>query len=161
MTGKADKNFVPSIANGDILPNLVSGATARGDFGFNVKYGASGQIDSHSDLMFSYNTGTKCNNPNQAQNCYTFELNATSIAWFTTQGTNNSTGIYQGTAQLNAGGVISQVTFRLTGVDGGRINATADTFQLSIFSTGSDPNSAAPIYKVNTTSVGKGSVKIQ
>ncbi len=160
MTGK--KAIVPSLGNGDVLPGLISGSqTDKASFGFNVKYGNQGQIHPSSDLQLSYSTGTKCNKPAQAQNCHTTTLNATSIAWLTTQDTNNSTGIFQGTANLNVDGAASTVIFRVTGRDGARFSPTAnDQFQIKIYAQGADPNTATPVYRINLVDIEKGSVKI-
>jgi hypothetical protein len=161
MTGK--RTIVPSLGNGDILPGLTSNSqTDKAQFGFSVKYNNQGQINGNSDLQFSYSTGTHCNNPNNAVNCHALSLNATGISWLTTQGTNNSTGIFQGTAALNVDGQASTVLFRVTGVDGERLSATAnDQFQIAIYNSGSNPNTDAPLYRVNSADIARGNIKIQ
>jgi hypothetical protein len=161
MTGK--RTIVPSLGNGDILPGLISNSqTDKAQFGFSVKYNNQGQINGNSDLQFSYSTGTHCNNPNNAVNCHALSLNATSISWLTTQGTNNSTGIFQGTATLNIDGQASAVLFRVTGVDGERLSATAnDQFQIAIYNSGSNPNTDVPLYRVNSADITRGNIKIQ
>ncbi len=159
MTGK--KTMLPSLAAGDLLPGLVSNPqTDKAKFGFNVKYDNQGAIHPNSDFQFSYETGTKCSKPAQAQNCHSLELNATSIAWLTTQGVNHSAGTFQGAATLQLDGVTSQVVFRLTGLDGERLDATStDHFTLAIFAQSANPNTAAPLYKVNAD-VLRGNIKI-
>jgi hypothetical protein len=95
-------------------------------------------------------------------NCHALSLNATGISWLTTQGTNNSTGIFQGTAALNIDGQASTVLFRVTGVDGERLSATAnDQFQIAIYNPGSNPNTDAPLYHVNSADIARGNIKIQ
>lgn len=158
MTGK--KSVVPSLANGDILPGLISASqTDAATFGFSVKYNDQGQIDPKSDLQFKYNTD-KCSGNNQ-QNCHKLELNATSISWLIVQGNNNSTGIFQGTATMQLDGQTSTVAFRVTGVDGERLDATSlDRFQIEIFAPGADPNTATPLYKVSSTNIARGNIKL-
>jgi len=110
FTGK--RTIVPSLTNGDVLPGLITnGQTDKAKFGFSVKYNNQGQINANSDLQFTYSTGTKCNNPNKATNCHDMSLNATNIAWLTTQGANSSTGIFQGTATMTVDGQTSTVLF--------------------------------------------------
>jgi hypothetical protein len=160
MTGK--KTIVPSLVSGDILPGLISSSqTDKAKFAFNVKYNNQGQINPNSDLQFSYSTGTKCNKPAQAQNCHNLSLNATTIAWLTTQGTNNSTGVFQGTATMTVDGTATQVVFRVTGRDGERLNPTAtDQFQIQIFPQGANPATDTPLYRVNAGDIARGNVKV-
>jgi|GEM_PF-6745542 len=156
------RTITPSLSNGDVLPGLIAGGqTDTAKFGFTVKYNNQGQIDNKSDLQFSYSTGTHCNNANKAQNCHNLSLNASQINWLTTQGTNNSTGIFQGAATLTVDGVTSQVVFRVTGVDGQRLNPTSsDQFQIKIFNLNDNPNTATPIYNVNSVNIDRGNIKI-
>ncbi len=161
FTGK--RTIVPHLSNGDVLPGLISSSqTDTAKFGFSVKYNNQGQINANSDMQFSYSTGTHCNNPSKAANCHDLNLNATQISWLTTQGTNNSTGIFQGTANVTIDSTTTQVTFRVTGVDGERLSAAAsDQFQLQIFNLGDNPNSATPLYRVNAADIARGNIKIQ
>lgn len=154
VSGK-DGKLTPSLARGDVLPGLVNGEqTEAADMGFTVEYLADGTIKANSDFQFKYVTGSKCNKPTEAVNCHSFELNATSISWLATQGTNNSAGIFQGIASLVLDGQASSVPFRVTAVDGGKLTpAGNDTFQLQVFAPGADPNTAQPVYRVNTVAV--------
>lgn len=160
ITGK--RTIVPSLANGDVLPGLIAGSqTDKASFGFSVRYNNQNVINPNSDLQFKYSTGTHCNNPNRAQNCHELQLNATSIAWLTTQGVHDSTGIFQGTAELAVDGVHSQVVFRVTGVDGERLDSTSlDRFEIKIYSQESNPNTAAALYRVNSNAIARGNIKI-
>lgn len=159
MTGR--RTLIPSLANGDVLPGLNSiGQTDMVKFGFNVRYDKTGAIKDASDVEFSYQTGTKCNKPDKAVNCHTFDLNAQSISWLVTQGQHNSTGIIQGTAKLEVDGIKTNVIFRLTGVDGELLDATSpDHLNLKVYAQGADPNAAIPIYQINADIL-RGNIKI-
>lgn len=160
MTGR--KVLIPGMSAGDILPGLVSGAqTDKAKFGFNVRYDDTGNINPESDMQFKYETGSKCNKPELAVNCHSFDLNATSIAWLTTQGTNNSTGIFQGTATLKVDGTSQNVAFRLTGVDGALLDsASPDHLVLKVYALGANPDTATPLYQVSQD-VERGNIKIR
>lgn len=160
FTGK--KAIVPSITNGDVLPGLsATGQTDKATFGFSVKYNNNGQISNNSDLQFTYITGSSCNNPRKANNCHSMSLNATHIDWLTSQGTNNSIGIFQGTATVKVDGATSTVLFRVTGRDGERVDPTAtDQFQLQVFNSTDNPNTATPLYVVNSADIARGNIKI-
>lgn len=160
MTGK--RTLLPSLINGDALPGLVvAEQDDKAKFGFNVRYDQNGQIHKHSDFQFKYETGTKCNRPTLAQNCHTFELNATSITWLTTQGQHDSTGIFQGTAKLEIDGVASDVTFRLTGLDGERLNTVSEDYlTLKVYASGATPDDGNSIYQVDAR-VLRGNIKIR
>lgn len=160
MTGK--RTLLPSLAGGDILSGLISNDQPdKAKFGFNVRYDNDGNIHKNSDFQFKYETGVMCNKPEQATNCHNFELNATSIAWLTTQGQNDSTGILQGIARLSVNGVVSNVIFRLTGLDGELLNSTTqDHLTLKVYPEGENPNTATPIYQVSAD-VLRGNIKIR
>lgn len=160
MTGK--RALIPSLANGDILPGLANvDQTDKAKFGFNVRYDKYGEIHKNSDFQFKYDTGTNCNKPAQAQNCHTFELKATSISWLTTQGENNSTGIFQGTASLEVDDTQSNVVFLLTGLDGELLDATSeDRLTLQVYPEGANPYIHNPIYQVDAK-VLRGNIKIR
>ncbi len=160
MTGK--KTLLPSLANGDKLPGLATtGQQDKATFGFNVRYADDGSMHRNSDFQFKYETGTRCGKPAQAINCHSFELNAMSIAWLTTQGTNDSTGIFQGVARLNVDGTTTNVIFRLTGLDGERLDsASPDHLTLKVYDQNDNPNIASPIYLVSDD-VLRGNIKIQ
>jgi lysophospholipase L1-like esterase len=160
MTGK--KVLLPSLHNGDALPGLITDAqTDTAKFGFNVRYDKDGNIHPHSDFQFSYHTGSKCNKPALAQNCHSFNLNATTIDWLATQSVNDSMGVFQGTAALEIDGVTSDAWFRLTGLDGERLDATsADWVKLQVFRVGENPNTATPMYQVDAEVI-RGNIKIR
>lgn len=160
FTGK--RSIIPSLANGDLLTGLIAnGQTDKVKFGFSVKYNNQGQISANSDLQFSYETGTRCNNPARAENCHSMSLNAANIAWMTTQGTNSAEGVFQGTATMTLDGVQSQVTFRVTGLDGERLDGvTLDRFQIQIFNEGVNPNTGSPVYLVNSADILRGNIKV-
>ncbi len=146
MTGR--RTIVPSMGNGDILPGLNN--TSQAQFGFNVRYDDQGSIHPHSDFQFKYKTSNS-----------NLELNATSIAWLTTQGANNSTGIFQGTATLRINGLSSNVVFRLAGVDGERLSPTSqDYLTLKIYNSTDNPNTAQSIYQASGE-VNRGNIKIR
>lgn len=159
MTGW--RTLLPSVSEGDVLPGLISPSQDdRARFGFNVRYNNLGQIHQNSDFQFSYHTGTQCFNPLKAQNCHLLYMNATSVEWLATQGTNNSTGIFQGAAWLLVDGQTRQVTFRLTGLDGERLNdSSADHLTLRVFAQGDNPNTATPLYHVDADVV-RGNVRV-
>lgn len=154
--------IVPTLANGDVLPGLIAAnQTDKANFGFSVQYDTQGNIKTNSDFQFSYSTGSKCNKPATAVNCHSLNLNATNIAWLVTQGTNLSTGQFQGTGTLAVDGTTRTVTFRVTGVDGSRRSPTgSDQFQVQIFNQADNPNTAAPLYRVNLTDIAQGNIRI-
>lgn len=160
MTGK--RTLLPSLVSGDVLPGLVDDSqTDKAKFGFNVRYDTDGNIHRHSDFQFQYQTGTRCNKPALAHNCHSFELNATSIAWLATQGTNDSTGTFQGTAKLEVDGAVSNVVYRIVGLDGERLDTTSgDHLTLKVYAQGTDPNTGSPIYQVGAE-VLRGNIKIR
>jgi hypothetical protein len=87
-------------------------------------------------------------------------LNANSIAWFITQGTNNSEGDFQGTGSLAVDGTNSNAVFRVMGLDGTRLNTTSiDHFTLLIYAEGASPAIDEPIYKVPADVV-RGNIRI-
>lgn len=160
MTGK--RTVLPSLARGDILPGLNSdNQDDVAKFGFNVRYTNQGALHANSDFQFSYKTGAKCSSPTKAVNCHSLELNASSISWLATQGQNNSTGVFQGIGRLEVDGAASDVTFRLTGIDGELLSPTnQDYLTLKIYNLNDNPNIAAPIYQA-TGEVLRGNIKIK
>lgn len=159
MTGK--RTLLPSLAGGDILPGLIHQTQEdRAKFGFNVRYDTDGTIHKQSDFQFTYKTGERCNQSTRTTNCHSLELNASSIAWLTTQGENNSTGVFQGTATLTVDGATSNTLFRLTGLDSERLNAISDDhLTLKIYAQNANPNTDTPLYQVNAE-VLRGNIKI-
>jgi hypothetical protein len=158
MTGR--RNIIPSLTNGDALPGLIDPAQDdKATFGFNVRYNNQGQIQSNSDLQFNYRTGRRCNGSNP-ENCHNLSLNASTIAWFITQGENNSEGVFQGTGALLVDGVASTVPFKVTGLDGERLSTTSpDHFTLLIYAEGTNPAIDEPVYRVSA-GINRGNIRI-
>ena len=149
MTGK--RFLMPSLAGGDALPGLATaGQTDAAKFGFSVGYDAQGQPLKNNDFQFTYETGTQCNKPSQAQNCHHLSLNAGAIAWFTTEGPNDSIGIFKGAATLTIDGVSQDAIFILSGIDGERLSAAgSDHLLLYIYHTGDNPSVTTPLYQID------------
>jgi hypothetical protein len=160
MTGQ--KKLLPSLENGDVLPGLTTGAQGdKARFGFNVRYDNQGGIHPESDFQFSYKTGDDCNNPSKATNCHNFELNASSIAWLTTQDPNDSIGIFQGEGVLRVDGVRSAVIFRVTGLDSERLDTESqDHLTVMIYGGSANPNGGPPLYQINDD-IQRGNIKIR
>lgn len=160
MSGK--RTIVPSLLRGDILPGLIS--NTQDDvvkFGFNVHYTKLGLMHQNSDFQLSYKTGTKCNNPAKASNCHELSLNSLSMHWLSTQGFNNSIGMFQGTASLEVDGVKRNVIFRLWGLDGELLSPTSqDYIEVKVYNSAENPNSAQPIFQA-TGEVLRGNIKIK
>jgi hypothetical protein len=148
MTGR--KTIVPSLAGGDSLPGLASvSQDDAAKFVFSVGYDRKGRSLADS-LQFTYSTGTNCKKPAKAQNCHSFALNATSVSWFTVQGTNSSIGSFAGTADVVIDGTTQQVTYLLSGLDGERLSpSAADHFTLKVFHPGTDVFRATPLYQAS------------
>lgn len=161
FTGK--RTVIPSLANDDVLPGLTTVNQAdKAKFDFSVKYNNLGEIASNSNFQLAYNTGAHCNNPRKATNCHTFELNATSISWLTTIGSNSSVGIFQGIASLVVDGQNSTALFRVTAADGKRLSPiSTDQFQVMVFEESANPNIDTPIYKINSVNITRGNIKVQ
>lgn len=143
---------------GTNLPWLTSPASAT--FGFSVRYNNDGTIARNSDLQFSYKTGENCHKPNQATNCHVFELNATSIAWLTTSGINQSVASFQSVAMLKRDGVAESVIATVEALDATRLSiASADSFRLTIYPT-SAPFMTSASYTVGPLPIEHGNIKI-
>jgi hypothetical protein len=158
ITGK--KTIVPTLAAGDLLPGLIqNGQTDKAKFGFTVKYNSQGVIASASDFMFAYETGTKCNKPAQAVNCHSLSLNASSFAWLVVDGSNLSRGVFQGTAAVTVDGTTTTNLFRVTGIDGIRLDPTSDdSFTLAIFAPGAGANTT-PLYQTSQP-IARGNIRV-
>lgn len=161
ITGKNKNDLVPSLANGDVLPGLVSAdQTDSADYGFTVDY-RNGILHPHNDFHFTYTTGVHCQTPHPV-NCHTFTLDATSFAWLLIDQTNNSRGRFQGLATITIDGTASTNPFTMQAIDGNRLNpATPDQATLKIFNSGADPATGTPIYQVTGALPTSNSVKIQ
>lgn len=143
---------------GTNVPWLTSSTPAT--FGFSVKYNSDGTIARNSDLQFSYKTGEKCYRPALASNCHRFELNATSIAWLTTSGVNQSVATFQSSAVLRRDGVAEPVIALVEATDGTRVSpAGVDTFRLSIYQANSASLTTAS-YFVGPLPIDRGTIKI-
>jgi streptogramin lyase len=161
MTGKNKKDLVPSLANGDILPGLISSAqTDAADYGFTVQY-KNGGLDPHNDFMFTYTTGTNCKKAS-AQNCHSFSLNTTGFDWLVVNGTNNSQGEFQGTATVTVDGVTTTNPFTVSGIDGSRLpQPTDNSLVVRVYAPGANPATATPIYQASGSMSSNNSVRIQ
>ena len=161
LTGK--KSIIPSLGNSDIMPGLIDPSqTDKATFGLTINRDAQGQISPNSDFQLQYETGSHCNSPNQAVNCHTLELNATAINWLITQGSNDSVGIFQGTADVTIDGALYSLPFKTTAIDGDlRTPVEDDQFELLIYPAGSNPNTATPMYRINQATIDKGNIKLQ
>jgi hypothetical protein len=163
MTGK--RAVIPSLGNGDVLPGLIApGQNDKATFGFSVRYDKNGQINRNSDMQLEYETGTKCSakDKTKAINCHHLGLNAATIEWFTTQGDNNSTGIFQGTGLLNVDGQTTTVRFRITGVDGERLSSDAkDLVGIQIFPLEANPNTSTSTYQIHVRDIARGNIRVR
>ena len=157
------KNFTPSLAEGDILPGLISSTQKdKATMSFDVSYGANGSISSVSNFSFTYNTGNACNSPNPSD-CYSTNLISISFSGLIFSGTNNSQATYEGTGTLTINGVVETIMFKVEAVDGRLLGSGAsDSFAMQIYAPGVNPNDsgATPIYQVATTITGNGIVII-
>ncbi len=160
ITGK--KVVVPSLGNGDVLPGLIdSSQDDKAKFGFSVKYNDQGQISNNSDFQLTYSTGSHCKNPSRAVNCHNLEINSTYINWLVVNGENNSTGVFQGLANLNIDGQSQSVKFRITGRDGTRLTPeSTEQFQMMIYAENANPDTDQPIHRINATDIERGNIKI-
>jgi hypothetical protein len=133
ITGKSNKDLVPSLAAGDQLPGLISTAqTDPADYAFTVEY-HNGTLDPRNDFRLDYTTGTRCGKPD-ATNCHTVHLDATSFQWQVIDGQGNSRGRFQGTATLVVDGVTTTNPFTVDATDGDRLTlTTADHFLLRVY----------------------------
>lgn len=161
MSGKNKKDLVPSIANGDIMPGLISTTQAdAADYGMAIDY-KNGVIDPHSAFQFNYATGTDCKKPT-GTNCHTFSLNATNFDWLIIDSTNSSRGRVQGLASVTIDGTTTTNPFTVTGIDGTRLTpADNSSLILQVFATGADPSTSSPIYQASGSMASTSSVKIQ
>jgi hypothetical protein len=154
ITGRNNKDLVPSLAAGDILPGLTqNGQADAADYGFTVDY-RNGSMDPRNDFHFTYDTGSQCNTPHPV-NCHQFSLDATSFQWLVIDQTNNSRGRFQGTATIVVDGTTSTNPFTIEGIDGDRLTpTTADHLTLKIYAPDADPSTATPAYQASG-SIGK------
>jgi hypothetical protein len=157
ITGK--QSTVPSLANSDVLPGLnQSGQTDKSVFAFTVKYDNSGAIAGSSGLKFSYSTGT-CKGQNQT-NCHNFSMNSSGVDWLVIDGTNQSEGIFQGSATVTVDGVTTTNPYKVVATDSTKLGSGNDHLQLLVYAVGANPSTASPIYKISDD-VSKGGITIR
>jgi hypothetical protein len=157
VIGKS-RDMVPNQAAGDVLPGL--NGTDKANYGFTVDYN-NGVLDLHNDFQFSYNTGSQCNSPHP-NNCHSFEVNATNFDWQIIDQTNNSRGRFQGTATVQADGVVTTNPFTVEAIDGNRLAPEdQDHFVLKIYEPGASPSVGAPMYQVSGYLPKSGAVTIR
>lgn len=156
------QTVTPSLAKGDVLPGLISiNQTDVARLSFNVKYTKDGILNDNSKFSLGYRTGTKCNKPTKAINCHTLSLKSSGIEWMLSEGNNGNTGILQGTGILIVDGQSSNVQFRVTGVEGTRLNpVSSDQIQVQIYNASSNPNTDTPIYQMASVAINRGGIKI-
>lgn len=159
VSGK--KSVVPSLAGGDVLPGLVGpGQTDRATFGFTVRYDNGGVVSAKSDAMLDYATGTSCHKPT-AVNCHQLTLNATAVSWLYVDGINGSEAVFQGQASVTVDGVTTTNPFRITAVDGTRLDPVADDhLTVAVYPPGANPNADAPLYRLSEP-VTRGNIRIR
>lgn len=146
MTGKSH-SLVPSLGNGDNLPGLISATQSdNASYAFTAGYNNAGTFDNNSKLIFDYNTGANCGKAN-ATNCHTFHVDTLVLQWIVINGTNNSHGLFQGTANVTVDGVTTTNPIRVDGIDGDLLSGPQDHFLLTVYAPGADPNTASPIYQ--------------
>jgi len=158
------KGFVPSLANGDILPGLISASqNDRATMSFDISYDADGMVSAISSFGFTYSTGQACNSVDYF-NCYNTDITTININSLTFVGTDYSVGIFEGVGTLTINGVPTEVIFRVEAKDGKIIgNRIPDTFSMKVYSAGVNPSdlNAVPIYQVTTSLTGNGVVVSQ
>ena len=141
------------------LPWVGGSNSMQGKFAFSVRYGGDGKVTPQSDFQFAYKVGTNC--MKLPHNCHSFELNATSIKWLTTTGSNQEVGIFNGVGTLKSDDQSQPVAFTVYAQDGERLSPLAnDTFSVSLYpESGSFGTSS--LYFVAPTEVGRGNIKIR
>ncbi len=141
------QNMTPT--SSDTLPWISSSTKDFATFGFNVKFNPNGTVDPTSSFSFNYDEKGNCGTANTPA-CHTFDLEATSFDWLGIGGTSDSQGTFQGTATLTINGSPQTVLFRVEAVDGNQLTPTeSDSFALKIYTQGSDPQTATPLYQVS------------
>ena len=161
LTGKNQRDLVPSLTNGDILPGLTfSDQTDTADYGVSIHY-TNGTINSHSDFQLSYSTGTNCNKQN-AENCHMFEVDASNILWMVFSGENDAYTTVRGQADIGIDGIVTSNPFVLETVDGDLLTPESDDFiSLKIFAQNANPDTSSPIYKISGYMQKKNSIVVR
>lgn len=151
---------LPNISNGDILPGLIDGQQAdKLIFNIDIRRNNSGQIRSSSSFDFTYETGTRCNNPNRAENCHSTQLQSTGIDSIEVSGTNRSQSVFKGTADITIDGVTSQKYFEVRSIDSDKLNnGLQDSLQIRLFN---DPAQTDLAYVVYLTDLTNGNIRIR
>lgn len=154
-------NKMLPVYGSDLLPGLSqAGQTDTASVALSVRYN-NGQLDSSSKVMFSYETGSNCNNPSKATNCHSTTLSSTGLNWMIINGDNNSVATIQGSATLTIDGTTTTSPFRVIVLDGRLLDpSVGDNVEIQIFAPGADPNTAQPLYIVNEP-VGNGNVIVK
>lgn len=151
---------LPNISNGDILPGLIdSQQTDKLVFNIDIRRNNSGQIRPSSSFDFTYETGTRCNNPNKAVNCHSTQLQSTVINSIDVSGTNRSQSVVRGVADITVDGVTSQKYFEVRTIDNDKLNnGLQDSLQIRVFN---DVDQTDLIYVVYLTDLTNGNVRIR
>ncbi len=150
----------PNSENGDIMPGLIdTQQTDKLQFNIDVRRNNAGQIRPTSSFSFSYETGQRCNNPNQAINCHSTQLQSTAITSIDVSGTNRSLSVIRGVANVTVDGITTQKYFEIRYIDNDKLdNGLEDTMQIQIFN---DEARTDTIYIVYTTEFTNGNVRIR
>jgi len=162
----ASKKAAPLLANGDILPGLVSDTqNDKANLGFDVFLNTNGTPNSLSKLSLDYATGQACNSPHPS-NCHTTNFVVTTttpnaINWLSISGANGSTGTFQGQGTLTIDGTTTTNPFKVVATDGDRTTpVSSDDVVLQIFAPGADPATAPALYQLHIQAAGNW-VKVQ
>ncbi len=114
---------------GDLLPGLDG--TSKANFGFVVKYQNGQTTVPGGNFEFHYNAGD-------------FHLSSTGFQWLVV--TNTQWAHFQGQATINGG--TTRYPIRIDARDSNK-SGTPDHLVLRIYATGTDPNTATPIYQAS------------
>ena len=132
---------------GDTLP-AETGNNMRADFNFSIKYATSTDTTPTGSSIFTW--GSSCNNPHS--NCFTMTTDfggAVVPAWLIVN-TTASTATFQGSATLSQGTTSLGTSYpvRITTTSGAMTGVTS-RYLLRIYPTGSNPDTAAPLYQAS------------
>jgi hypothetical protein len=133
------------VSGNDVLPGLASGSTSKASFDFNLGY-PGGNFAVTRPLTLTFNAG--------GHNLF---LSSTSIDWMVVSGENNSTGTFQGQADVSLDGVMSSQPFTVTATDGALTSPTsAGNFKLTVYANNSR---STTLYSISE-SLNRGKIKI-
>lgn len=160
ITSSGNKYFVPSVANGDVLPGLSTNNGNIATYNLNVQSEESEGVS--GSFAFRFNGGPiYCMILPILSGCHQISLNSQSITALSFAGDNYSVGGITGIASVTVDGIATTNPFRVEGVDGNRIGTAAqDMVTILIFAPDEDPDTAAPLYKTTAT-VGRPSITVQ